>query len=261
MDEKELMVGSLFEDFDQFRKATESCLLFQPFSSFCTVQGDRRTRRGEEVDGFPFETISRDTGRENEVSEQDDTESTMSTYSMDSTLQDLSLDSFGDLNGYSPIQRDRSLVVMSPRPLLRKPCGVKRKEEALLSSLTRDYFIRQGSRDETFEIMKRVKRCDTSQRQVDTTGDHLNRATRKHKEVASTKQKVTSSKYTGVCWNKHNRKWQAQIYIPRSETNSKPKYKYLGLFSDEKEAAQAYDDHWKQINATESSDGVNFPTR
>ncbi len=43
-----------------------------------------------------------------------------------------------------------------------------------------------------------------------------------------------SSKYKGVSWCKYRKKWQVQIRV-----NGKPKY--IGLFSDEVEAACAYD--------------------
>ena len=42
-----------------------------------------------------------------------------------------------------------------------------------------------------------------------------------------------SSKYTGVCWDKHRSKWIAQIYI-------NGKHKFLGRFSSEKSASNAY---------------------
>lgn len=42
-----------------------------------------------------------------------------------------------------------------------------------------------------------------------------------------------SSKYTGVYFNKQVKKWQSQIEI-------NGKLKYLGLYSDEKEASDAY---------------------
>eukprot|EP00924_Labyrinthula_sp_SR-Ha-C_P014673 snap_masked-scaffold_74-processed-gene-0.31-mRNA-1 protein AED:1.00 eAED:1.00 QI:0/-1/0/0/-1/1/1/0/182 len=63
-----------------------------------------------------------------------------------------------------------------------------------------------------------------------------------------------SSKYKGVCWNKNNKKWQAQVYLSkklakedldsRSWTLAKDKvskYKYLGLYHTEEAAAEAYD--------------------
>lgn len=50
-----------------------------------------------------------------------------------------------------------------------------------------------------------------------------------------------SSKYIGVYWNKKANKWQAQIGI-----NSKRKY--LGLFSNEIEAHESYQNRLKQLN-------------
>ncbi len=52
--------------------------------------------------------------------------------------------------------------------------------------------------------------------------------------------KVGTSSYTGVCWNKNSKKWQAQIY-------KKGKIKHLGYFTDEKEAAQAYKNELTKI--------------
>ena len=43
----------------------------------------------------------------------------------------------------------------------------------------------------------------------------------------------TSSKYKGVCWDKNNKKWQVQMKINN-------KSRHIGQFSDEKEAAKAY---------------------
>lgn len=49
-----------------------------------------------------------------------------------------------------------------------------------------------------------------------------------------------SSKYTGVCWCKHNNKWVASICI---------EYKHytLGYYTDEKEASLAYQKRLKQL--------------
>lgn len=49
-----------------------------------------------------------------------------------------------------------------------------------------------------------------------------------------------SSKYTGVSWNKRDKKWLAFIYI-------NGKHKYLGSFSDEYEAHLAYKNELKLI--------------
>ena len=53
------------------------------------------------------------------------------------------------------------------------------------------------------------------------------------RENTNRKHIKSSSKYVGVSWNKKNRKWMSNIVI-------NGKKKYLGLFTDEKEAAQAY---------------------
>ena len=45
--------------------------------------------------------------------------------------------------------------------------------------------------------------------------------------------KKTSSKFTGVCWNKHAKKWRARIRIAG-------RHKHLGYFTNEDEAAEAY---------------------
>ena len=45
---------------------------------------------------------------------------------------------------------------------------------------------------------------------------------------------MTTSKYRGVCWNKAGRKWYAQIGYSGEDH-------YLGTFSDERSAAEAYD--------------------
>jgi len=43
-----------------------------------------------------------------------------------------------------------------------------------------------------------------------------------------------TSKYKGVCWHKAAKKWNSQIIIKNKKT-------YLGCFTDEIEAAKAYD--------------------
>jgi len=50
-----------------------------------------------------------------------------------------------------------------------------------------------------------------------------------------------SSKYVGVCWNKSNKKWQANIRI-------KSKLKHLGYFKSEIKASEAYQHELSFIN-------------
>lgn len=54
-------------------------------------------------------------------------------------------------------------------------------------------------------------------------------------------RRKTSSEFPGVSFNKRDKKWIAQIYV-------NGKLKYLGLFTNELEAAQAYQTALQQIN-------------
>lgn len=54
------------------------------------------------------------------------------------------------------------------------------------------------------------------------------------------KNKKTSSKYTGVCWDKGRKKWLSNIYINK-------KHKYLGRFDNEYDAHLAYQNALKKI--------------
>lgn len=61
-----------------------------------------------------------------------------------------------------------------------------------------------------------------------------------NRENTNRKHIKSSSKYVGVCWNKKVKKWQSHIVI-------NGKKKYLGLFTDEKEAAQSYQNELNKI--------------
>ena len=59
-----------------------------------------------------------------------------------------------------------------------------------------------------------------------------------------------SSEYTGVYWDKSAKKWRAQIYINGRQD-------YIGLFTDEREAAKAYDKRARKEDLPENE--MNFP--
>ena len=61
-----------------------------------------------------------------------------------------------------------------------------------------------------------------------------------NRENLSKDKKGYTSKYTGVCWKKQNKKWISQIII-------NGKAKYLGLFTDEYDAHLAYQRKLKEI--------------
>lgn len=60
------------------------------------------------------------------------------------------------------------------------------------------------------------------------------------RENTNKKHIKSSSKYTGVYWNKKAKKWRSNILI-------NGRRKHLGYFTDEKEAAQAYQNELNKI--------------
>ncbi len=60
------------------------------------------------------------------------------------------------------------------------------------------------------------------------------------RENANQKHIKSSSNYVGVSWNKNAKKWESRITI-------NGKLKYLGIFTDEKEAAQVYQNELNKI--------------
>lgn len=62
----------------------------------------------------------------------------------------------------------------------------------------------------------------------------------------SSKDTKGTSKYTGVCWNKKLGKWQGSIMVNGIIKN-------LGYFTDEKKAAQAYQNELKKINESKET--------
>lgn len=76
---------------------------------------------------------------------------------------------------------------------------------------------------------------------LDNRKENLRVATKSQNAANQLKCKeITSSKYKGVCWHKGNKKWQANIKINN-------KVKYLGIYTNEVEAAKKYDEEAKQI--------------
>lgn len=67
---------------------------------------------------------------------------------------------------------------------------------------------------------------------------------------AASKASTLTSKFTGVCWNKKNKRWQASI-------NSGGKYLYLGSFTSEVEAAKVFDQAAIQLRGRDTK--LNFP--
>jgi len=84
--------------------------------------------------------------------------------------------------------------------------------------------------------------------------DHINHETLDHQlknlRVVSNRQNNQnkkhkgSSKYPGVCWDKHSKGWKVTIDINN-------KHKHLGLFDDELEAAKAYERAVRELTGEE----------
>ena len=75
---------------------------------------------------------------------------------------------------------------------------------------------------------------------LDNQRVNLRACTRMENNRNSRKRPGTSSRYKGVSWNKHERKWQAYIARPVGP-NGKARRFHLGLYSDEETAAHTYD--------------------
>ena len=64
------------------------------------------------------------------------------------------------------------------------------------------------------------------------------------------KRKGASSKYKGVSWRKRKKRWHARIHV-------NGRYKFLGYFKEEINAAKAYDKAAKKYHKEFAS--LNFP--
>jgi hypothetical protein len=76
-----------------------------------------------------------------------------------------------------------------------------------------------------------------------------------HRNRRSYKKGGVGSKYKGVSWHKRDQKWRAQIVLPNG------KNKFLGYFTNEQEAARAYDISFRGLYPDEVKGGtvLNFP--
>ncbi len=94
---------------------------------------------------------------------------------------------------------------------------------------------------------------------LDNTRGNLRLATSVQNGANQRPNLGTSSAYKGVSWHRDRRKWQANIGVAG-------KQRYLGLFSDEEDAARAYDDAAREafgefalLNFPEAPDVAQLP--
>ena len=74
---------------------------------------------------------------------------------------------------------------------------------------------------------------------TDNRRSNLRACTQAENNCNSRSIKDTTSKFKGVSWNKRDKKWEVRITV-------KGKYKFLGYFNCEKQAAEAYDEAAKK---------------
>jgi len=87
---------------------------------------------------------------------------------------------------------------------------------------------------------------------LDNTRENLRIVT--NRQNTQNKRIKGTSKYPGVYWHKLRNKWVAKIRI-------KSKQKYLGLFTDEREAAKAYEKACRELVGEELVCKLNSKTR
>jgi len=71
---------------------------------------------------------------------------------------------------------------------------------------------------------------------------NLRPATNQENQRNRDRRSNNTSGHKGVCWNKHNGKWQAQAQ------DANGKYKYLGLFTTVESASAAYDAYARNLH-------------
>ena len=85
---------------------------------------------------------------------------------------------------------------------------------------------------------------------LDNRISNLRICTRQQNTHNQRPRKTTSSRYKGVDWNKHQKKWRARIYHNN-------RCHHLGCFCDERDAARAYDRAARKYHGDFAS--LNFP--
>lgn len=100
---------------------------------------------------------------------------------------------------------------------------------------------------------------------LDNRRSNLRLATNGNNECNKRKQPECSSIYKGVCWRKSSSKWRARINIPNSSGVGHGKRVELGSFSDQVEAAIAYDEaakiHYGEFAKLNFPEGIPYESR
>jgi len=86
----------------------------------------------------------------------------------------------------------------------------------------------------------RTNFCRSNLREVTSSQNKMNRI----------KPSYFTSKYKGICWYPRYNKWQVEIQVERKRT-------YIGRFTDETEAAKAYDNYARKLHGEFAR--LNFP--
>lgn len=115
---------------------------------------------------------------------------------------------------------------------MRKTIGGIRTRVWLHSLIMEELIGRPLTKDELVDHINQDK--------LDCRRENLRIANRAQNNANKSKRKGTSSKYKGVSWDKKRETWRSYIVINK-------KLKHLGLFSDEKDAARAYNKAAKEV--------------
>jgi len=139
------------------------------------------------------------------------------------------------------------------------PAWILSKKWLLTSAGYAARNIPTGAGKRTLELLHRViMNCPPGKEVDHINGDPLDNrlanlriCSRGENGRNQKKQVGVSSKFKGVSWNRHNKKWRAQIQHCGSGI-------HLGRFKDETEAARAYDAKAAELFGEFAK--LNFPT-